>query len=179
MPMNSLWCLHHQYPSPCSEPHLTPHIPRTLSKTCRYIWYRLLWSHFFALGPCAHGTLCAPSKSRVSVSSSSMELLHSSPTGFKPKSPVGFSFQYQTPRLGILTWNLVFSLLGDKLCYIIIFYFVVTYLTCMGFDYIMKSPLLPYCCDFSLSLNVEYLFGRFQSFVSIVVQQLVVILVFS
>ena len=50
----------------------------------------------------------------------------------------------------------------------------------MGFDYIVSAPLLPSHSFFLMSLDLEYLFfGRFQSFLSLVVQQLVVILVFS
>ena len=50
----------------------------------------------------------------------------------------------------------------------------------MGFDYIMSVPLLPSCCDFFFVFGRRIsLFGRFQSFSLMVVQQLVVFLVFS
>ena len=54
----------------------------------------------------------------------------------------------------------------------------VTHLEDMGFDYITN---LSYCLIVaaSLSLDVKYLFfGRFQSFLSMVLQQIIVILVF-
>ena len=50
----------------------------------------------------------------------------------------------------------------------------------MGFDYIVSAPLLPSRGFFFMSLDVEYLFLVDSSlFLSMVVQQLVVILVCS
>ena len=49
-----------------------------------------------------------------------------------------------------------------------------------GIGYIMNVPLLSSCFGlFFLSLDVEYIFGRLESFLSMFLQQLVVILVFS
>ena len=54
------------------------------------------------------------------------------------------------------------------------------HLACMGFDFIMFVPLLPCHCSFFLSLEVGYLFLMGSSILlSMVVQQLVVILVLS
>ena len=54
----------------------------------------------------------------------------------------------------------------------------VTHLEDMGFDYITNLSYYLFVAA-SLSLDVKYLFfGRFQSFLSIVLQQIIVILVF-
>ena len=69
-------------------------------------------------------SLCEPSKSRISVSLSPVELLHSSLAYFKAKCSWGSSFQCQTSRLGSLTWGSELSLLWEILSNIIILQFV-------------------------------------------------------
>jgi len=53
-----------------------------------------------------------------------VEILHSSPAGFKAKCSEGFSSSCQNPRLGSLTWDLEISLLLENFCDIIILQFV-------------------------------------------------------
>ena len=59
----------------------TPCFPRRSSKNLKQVCPRFLWSLCFAPGPCAHESLYALFKSRLSVSPSPMELLHTSPAG--------------------------------------------------------------------------------------------------
>ena len=53
----------------------------------RPAWPRLLWGQCFALGFCAWKTLCAPSKSGISVSPRPENLLQSSPASLQSQMP--------------------------------------------------------------------------------------------
>ena len=102
---------------------------------------------------------------------------------FKAKCSGG-SFQCQTLRLGSLPWDLELSLLWESLCDTIIFPVCGLPTQWLGFDYIMKAfphpnPWLSHCSFFFVFGCKVCFFDRFQSFGSVVVQQLVVILVFS
>jgi len=74
------------------------------SENHRQDWPRFLWSICFAPGPSAHESLCVPFKSAVSVSSSPVELLCTSPTGPQCQMLWGPSSKCQISRSGNLTW---------------------------------------------------------------------------
>ena len=101
------------------------------------------------------------------------------PLAFKTKCSGGSSSWCQTPRLGSLTWGSELSLLWENFCDIINFQFVVTHLVGIGFDCITNVPFLPSRCGFSFVFGCKIFFGNFLSCLLMVVQQLVVILVFS
>ena len=107
-------------------------------------------------------SLCEPLKSRISVSFSPVELLHSSLAYFKAKCSWGSSFQCQTFRLGSLTWGSELSLLWEILSNIIILQFVDHPLGKYGIWLYHKSTPVPSCVASSLGWNV--FFGRFESF---------------
>ena len=87
----------------------------------------------------------------------------------------GSSSWCQTHRLGSLMWGSELSLPWENFCDGIIFQFL-GHSRCTRFDYITNVlHLSPH--DF-LSLDVEYLFGRFQSFLFMAIQKLVVTLIF-
>ena len=106
-------------PPPVSlSPHWTtaaPPLPMRPSKTSWQVWAPIK-SLLLPLGPGMHETLHAPFKSKVSVSPSHMEHLHSSPTSLQ--NQIIWS-QGQIPRLGILMWNLTLLLLQENFCDII------------------------------------------------------------
>ena len=84
-----------------------------------------------------------------------------------------------TPRLGSLTWVSEPSVQWENFCGIIILHLVVTHPESMGFDFIVILPLLPSHCGFPFffGCGVSFLVGS-SVFLSMVVQQLVVISVF-
>lgn len=57
-------------------------------------------------------------------------------------------------------------------------YLIITHPVVMGLYYFWKAPLLPPCCVFLFIFECRISSDRFQSFLSMVLQQLVVILVF-
>ena len=102
--------LYHQCPSPYSELQLTPTSPG------RHPWGRQVnsvpgaqWSHCFALVPSAHETLCAPSKSGVSVPLVLWNSCSQAPLAFKSQMllfPMSDP-QAGEPDMGLRTLNRV------------------------------------------------------------------------
>ena len=77
-------------------------------------------------------------------------------------------------------WGSEPSLQWVDLCGIIVLQFVVTHPAVMGFDFIVTVPLLPSHCGFSFVFGCGVYFLVSSSvFLSMIVQQLVVILVLS
>ena len=76
----------------------TPCFPRRSSKNLKQVCPRFLWSLCFAPGPCAHESLYALFKSRLSVSPSPMELLHTSPAGPQSQMPQGLLLPMPDPQ---------------------------------------------------------------------------------
>ena len=68
---------------PPQKTTITPCFPRRSSKNCSQVCPSFLWSLCFPLGLSAHGNLCVPFKSGVSISLSPVELLHTSTTGLQ------------------------------------------------------------------------------------------------
>lgn len=93
---------------------------------------------------------------------------------FKARCSGSYSSRCQTPRLGSLMGGGCQNSLN---CNVIIFQFVVTHSAGIGFDYYGGSAL-PAILLWLLSLGGRTSFGRFKSFLSMVVQWLVVILMF-
>ena len=62
---------------------VVPHLLRRPSKASRQFWPGFSEVNALALGPSAYETLCGPTKNGVSVLSSSVELLQSSPAGLQ------------------------------------------------------------------------------------------------
>ena len=131
------------------------------------------------LGPSAHTTLCVPSKSGVSVSPSPVEVLHQILIDFKVWFSRNSSSCCQTPRLGSLTWGSEPSVQWVDFYGISVLQFVSHPSAVMGFDFIVIAPLLPSHCGFSFVFGCGISFLVSSSvFLSMTVQQLVVILVF-
>ena len=86
------------------------------------------------------------------------------PLTFKAKCSGGSSSQFQIPILGSLTWGSELSLLWENLCDIIIL--VCGSPTWWVWDLIISrmEPSYHLIVASFLSLEVDYLFGRFQSF---------------
>lgn len=86
----------------------------------------------------------------------------------------------QTPRLGILMWGSELSLQWEKLCDIIVFHFVIHPPRGCGvwFDHDCSSPTILMWLLLFFECRISFLVGS-NVFLSVVVQQLVVILVFS
>ena len=95
---------------PPQQATVTPCFPKRSSKNCSQVLPRFLWRFCFPPGPSAHESLCAPFKNRVSVFPSSMELLHTSPTGPQCQMFQDSSSQCQIPRRGSPMWGLELSL---------------------------------------------------------------------
>ena len=129
------WGLCNQCPAPRVS-HSQPLPPQGTFQDPQVGLSRFLRSHCSALGPSTGETLCAPSKSGVSVFPSPV-------VPFKAKCSRGSSSLYQTPRLGSLTWGLELLLLCEGLCNTIIFQFMSQPPVDMGCDYTAKSLLLP------------------------------------
>lgn len=99
----------------------------------------------------------------------------------KKKRCSGSSSSYcQTSRLGILMWGSELSLLWEKLCDIIVFQFVIhpPRDCAVWFDHDCSSPTILMWLLLFFGYRVSFLIG-FNGFLLVVVQQLVVILVFS
>ena len=122
---NSHWWLFLRLLPPMSFPHNEPQsppcFPRRSSNNCRQVWPRFLWSLCFALGPCAHESLCVSVKSRVSVFLSPIGFLSTTQLALKAKCSKGSSSQCQIPRGRNLTWVSELSLPWVSLCYIVTF----------------------------------------------------------
>ena len=105
---------------------------------------------------------------------------HQAPLAFKAKCSGGSSSLCQIPRLGSQTWGSELSLLWENLCDTIIFQFVGHPPSRYGIWLYHKYALLLSCCGFFFVFGHRIsFFGRFQSFLLMVVQQIVVVLVFS
>ena len=102
----------------------------------------------YTLEPSTCETSWVHFKSRVSVSTSPVEILQSIPLPFNDKCSGDSSFQSQTPRVGILTWCSELSFLWESLCNIVILQFVGCLPRRYGISYIVKPPLLPSQCGF-------------------------------
>ena len=96
---------------------------------------------------------------------------------FKAKCSGGFSSQCQTLRLGEPDVGLrTLTPVGEPDIFSSLW---VAHLAGMGFDYIMKVSPLPSHCGFFFVFGCKiFFFDRFQPFLLMAVQQLVVILVF-
>ena len=119
-PQNS----HHQCPCPHSVPQPPPPPagdPPILAVGSCPVSYEV--ASFFP-DPCVHNTLCAPSKSGVSVSPVLWNSSDHTPLAFKARFSGASSSHCQIPRLGSLMWGSEFSLLWENFCGIIIFQFV-------------------------------------------------------
>ena len=100
------------------------------------------------------------------------------PTGLQSRFS-GDSFSHcQTPRLGSLMWGPELSLQWEIFCGTVVFQFL-GHAMGMGFDFIAIAPLLPSRCGFLIvfGCRVSFLVGS-SIFLSMVIQQLVVIPVF-
>ena len=120
--MSLPWGVHYHCPCPYSEPQLTPASPGPPLKTQRQVQPILLWSHCFALGPSAYENLCGLSQSRVCISSSPAETLHSSPAGLQRQMLWGLPLSMPEPQS--LMWDSKLSLLLENFCNVFIFQFV-------------------------------------------------------
>ena len=85
---------------PHSEPQLPPPLQETLQHQQPGLAQCLMRSLLFALGPGANETLCAPSRSGVSVSFSPVEVLDQTSLAFKARFSGDFSSHCQTPQAG-------------------------------------------------------------------------------
>ena len=84
------------------------------------------------------------------------------------------------PRPGSLTWGSKSSQQWENFLVLLLSSSWVTHLVSVGFDFIIIVPLVPSCCSLYFVLDMGYLFLVGSSILlSLVVQQLVVILVFS
>ena len=92
MPRNTSQNFCYQCVCPRGEPQLPPpHLCRRPSNTSRQVQFSIPQGHrSFLLGPDAHSTLCATSKSRVSASPSPVKVLQSNPAS--PESPILWEF---------------------------------------------------------------------------------------
>ena len=84
------------------------------------------------------------------------------------------------PRPGSLTWGSKSSQQWGNFLVLLLSSLWVIHLVSVGFDFIIIVPLVPSCCSHYFVLDMGYLFLVGSSILlSLVVQQLVVILVFS
>ena len=102
------------------------------------------------------------------------------PLDFKVRFSRNSSSHCRTPRLGSLMWGSEPSLQWVDFCGISVLQSVVTHPAVMGFDFTVIVPLLPSHCGFSFVFGwgVSFLVCS-RVFLLMIVQQLVVILVFS
>ena len=123
-PMNTPWYLCHRFPCPHSESQLPPASPRDPPRSagrsgpgCYAV------TVFFPPGPGVDKSLCASSKSGVSVFPSPVEFLWSSPAGLQSQMLWGLFFPVSDPQTGepdVCGPRL--SLLWENLCDIIVFH---------------------------------------------------------
>lgn len=119
------------------------------------------------LVPGACKTLCAPSKRS---SASSPVPLCSSPTGLQSQMFLGFFSQCPGPRLGNWCMAQNSTPIGELLQYNCSLDFESPTGGPWDIVTLLVYPFLQSPCVFFLSLNVEYLFGSFQSFLLMVVR---------
>ena len=114
--MNVPWILCHQCPFLLSEPQLTSaspvNPPRPIGRSGPGFCGVTGLSRFSG----AHGILCVPFKSAVSVCPSTRGLLT-----FRGKCSGSSYSQFQTPRLGRVTWGSELSFLWGNHCNVIVF----------------------------------------------------------
>ena len=83
-----------------------PRLHRRPSNTSREFWFSHLLGHCcFPLGVGASKIFFVPSKIRVSVSLSPVEVMQTNSTGLQGQIPWGFLLLCQIPRLGSLMWS--------------------------------------------------------------------------
>lgn len=105
--MNIPWIyLCHQWPCPYGEllPSSPTPPPWDIFKTSKYLWPRSVRSHNFCPG--SQYSLCAPSKSGVSVSPQYCGAPVIKPFWASKPNTLGHLPSNQTPKLGSLTWGL-------------------------------------------------------------------------
>ena len=136
----------------------SPHCHRRPSNTRRYVWSRLLWGHCFS-----PGSWCLPDLLCTSKSGMPVEFLQSDSSGLQNEILWGSSCCCQTSGLGSLMWGIELSLLWKNFC-MQYSYFPVCWSPTQRVQDLVLLPSHPsYCLDVaSLSLDVEYLFCRFQ-----------------
>ena len=169
-----------QCPCPHSEPQLPPTSagdPPTLAGRCGSVSYG-------STAPSPWAPMCTP----LCVCPPRMESLfppvlskscNQMSLAFKVWFSRNSSSRCQTPRLGSLTWGSESSLQWVDFCGIIVLQFV-SHPAVMGFDFIVIVPLLPSHCGFSFVFGCRVSFLVCSSiFLSMIVQQLAVILVLS
>ena len=136
----------------------------------------------FALGPSVHETVCALQEWSFCFPQSC------GAPAFKPCWPSKAKYSGAPPSdAGPSGWGAWRGANNSSVAELLWYNYLpvfsslwVNHLGGMGFDYIVSVPLLPSRSGFFfMSLAVEFLFGRFQSSLLMVVQQLVVILVCS
>ena len=133
---------------PCSEAQLQPASTGDspiLAGKSGSVSYEV--TAIFPTSWCTRDLVCA-FQGGVSVSSSPVEFLWSNPTGLQSQILWGLLLLLPDPQSGEPVWGSELSLLWEKFWGIIIFQFVGCPLACIGFDFIMIAPLLPYCCGF-------------------------------
>ena len=89
-------------------------LPRRPSKTSRWVWWSLLWSHYSSWSQWAMDLVCTLQEflfPPVPWSLCDQALL-----AFKAKCSGGSSFWCQTPQLGSLPWSSELSVLREILC---------------------------------------------------------------
>ena len=172
----------HQCPCPCSEPQPLP--PPTSAGDPPILAGKsgqsLMRSLLFSLGT-VHETLCALSKSGVSVSPSPVEFLWSNPAGLQSQILWGLRLLLPDPQAGEPDVGLrPFTPMGELLWYNC--FSVCGLPTQCVWDLILSWLCPSYCLTVASSLSVfgcrvSFLVGS-SVYLSVVVQQLVVILVF-
>ena len=164
MPMSTSQICCHQCLCPCNEPQLptaSTGDPPLLAQSSRPgpVSYEV---SAFSLGPGAHETLCACSKSRVSVSPSPVEFQWSSPAGLQSQILWDLLLPLPDPQAGEPDVGLsTFAPVGELLWYN---YFPVCGLpTWQVWDMILSwlHPSYHLTVASSLSLDVGYLFFFF------------------
>ena len=116
MPMNTPFYLHHQCPCHYSEPQPPPPPQETLQDQQVGLAQVPMKSLLFFLGPSAHKTFCAPSKSGVSISPE--EFLQSSPTGLQSQMLWGLLLLMPDPQTGESDLGLItLTPVGEPLWY--------------------------------------------------------------
>ena len=147
-----------------------PPRPKGRSNPCSY-------EYLLSLAPTAHETLCAPSKSGVSVSPSPMEPLGTSPFCLNADCARGSGAQCQTPSLGTCGEVQKSHFCGRASVMQLFFSLCVAHP--VGMEWLMSQKHPPATLmQLLLSLWVQdTFFGSFQSIFLMFFQQLVVMLV--
>ena len=115
---------------------------------------------FFVLWPSTYETLCAPSKSGVSLSPSLVEPLHSNPIGFQHQMLQGLLLPMPDPQVGESDMeSLELSLLWESLCNKVIFQFVDCSLSVYEIAYNWNHPSYHILVASSLFCGIGYHFS--------------------